>query len=170
MPGTTTGRLGAAALGLFGSQGFAPVVVGAIAKRAGVTTGSLYHHFDSKAGLYRLVRAGVEQRVLDRLEGAAAGRSLRTIADLAPVLLVGFDYLVSSGFTRLLGEPLPDSSEGTQQPDPIEQLLGRLIAGDGAPVAALIGAAWRAALSHASDSPEAAGAARAALTQLLSGT
>ena len=167
IPGTTTGRLVSAALELFGAHGYAPVGVASIASHAGVTTGSLYHHFGSKEGLYHLVRTDVEKRVVDRLEGAAATTTVGGVSELAPVLLVGFDYLVSSGFTRLLGEPFPDSSDGTQQPDPIEQLLGRLVAGDGAPVAALIGAAWRAALSHASDSSEAAGAARAALVQLL---
>ncbi len=84
-------------------------------------TGSLYHHFGSKAGLYQLVRADVEQRVLDRLEGAASVRSAQTLADLAPVLLVGFDYLVSSGLTRLLAEPSPESSDGIRRPDAIER-------------------------------------------------
>ena len=169
VPGTTTGRLVDAALELFGSQGFAPVGVGAIAERAGVTTGSLYHHFGSKAGLYRLVRTDVEHRVLDRLEGAAAARPGQTVADLAPVLVVGFDYLVRSGYSRLLGEPWPEPSDPVDQPDEIERLLGRLLAADGPPMGALIAAAWRAALLSASDGPDAALGARSALVRLLSG-
>jgi AcrR family transcriptional regulator len=170
VPGTTTGRLVVAALELFGSQGFAPVAVATIAERAGVTTGSLYHHFGSKAGLYSLVRTDVEQRVLDRLEGAASARSVRTVADLAPVLLIGFDYLVDSGFTRLLGEPVPERSDGISEQDAIERLLGQLIAGGARPIEALIAAAWRAALWHASDGPDAALEARTALARLLTGS
>ena len=120
VPGTTTGRLVEAALELFGAQGFGPVAVTSIAERAGVTTGSLYHHFGSKAGLYRLVRADVERRVTDRLEGAAATRSVRRIADVAPILIIGFDYLVTSGYARLLAEPSPEVAEEPAPPDEIE--------------------------------------------------
>ena len=169
VPGTTTGRLVVAALDLFGPQGFAPVGVAGIAERAGVTTGSLYHHFGSKAGLYQLVRADVEQRVVDRLEGAAAARPVRTVADLAPVLTVGYDYVVDRGFTRLLGEPAPEPADGGAAPDPIQQLLGRMVSGDDAPVETLIAAAWRAALWHAGSGPDAAREARAALVRLLTG-
>lgn len=170
MPGTTTGRLVAAALELFGAHGFAPVAVTTIAERAGVTTGSLYHHFGSKAALYQLVRADVEQRVLDRVEGAAAARSVRTIADLAPALLVGFDYLVRSGYERLLGEPAPEPSDGIRRQDAIERLVGQLLPGSGAPLDALVAAAWRAALEHASDGANSAADARAALEILLTGS
>lgn len=169
VPGTTTGRLVVAALELFGSQGFAPVAVTAIAERAGVTTGSLYHHFGSKARLYQLVRADVEQRVLDRMEGVAATRTVRTVADLAPLLLVGFDYVVSSGYLRLLGEPSPEPVDGTGEQDKLQQFFGRVVAGDDLPVDVLVAAAWRAALWHASDGAEAARDARAALERLLTG-
>jgi AcrR family transcriptional regulator len=169
VPGTTTGRLVVAALELFGAHGFDSVAVASIAERAGVTTGSLYHHFGSKAGLYQLVRADVEQRVIDRLEGAASGRSVQRVVDLEPILLVGFDYLASSGFMRLLGERSPEPPVGVRRHDPVEGLLGRLLPGDAAPVEALLGAAWRAALWHASDGSESARDARAALVRLLSG-
>jgi AcrR family transcriptional regulator len=169
VPGTTTGRLVDAALELFGSAGFEAVAVGAIAERAGVTTGSLYHHFGSKEGLYRLVRADVEQRVVDRLGGAASMRPVRTIADLAPVLLVGFDYLHRSGYARLLGERAPDSIDHPREPDPIEQLIGQLVGTEAPFVGALIAAAWREALRHAGSGSKAARDARAALERLLSG-
>ena len=170
MPGTTTGRLVVAALELFGAHGYEPVAVGSIAERAGVTTGSLYHHFGSKAGLYRLVRADVEQRVVDRLEGAASLRPIHTVTDLAPVLLVGFDYLVTSGLTRLLGERSPEQAGSDRHPDRIEQLIGSLTATDDALLAALIAAAWREALRRAGNGPDSPRAARAALARLLSGT
>jgi AcrR family transcriptional regulator len=169
VPGTTTGRLVVAGLELFGARGFTAVSVGSIAEHAGVTTGSLYHHFGSKAGLYQLVRTDVEQRVLDRLEGAAAVRTVQSLSDLAPVLLVGFDYLVTSGFARLLGEDFPETDEGTQLPDEIERFVARAVGADDATVATLVAAAWRAALWHASNGPEAVINSRQALTFLLTG-
>lgn len=42
-----------AAVLCFGRHGFAAATNHAIARRAGVTSGSLYHYFDSKAALYR---------------------------------------------------------------------------------------------------------------------
>lgn len=169
VPGTTIGRLVDAALVLFGSDAYDAVSVGAIARRAGVTTGALYHHFGSKASLYRLVRADVEQRVVDRIEGAASARPATTVADLAPLLLIGFDYLISSGSARLLGEDPPGPADGAGHADPIEHVLGRLIETDGSPVDALIAAAWRAALRLASHGPSEAVAARAAFARLLTG-
>jgi AcrR family transcriptional regulator len=168
VPGTTTGRLVEAALELFGAEGYAPVGVARIATHAGVTTGSLYHHFGSKADLYHLVRADVEQRVVDRLEGAAATQA-GSATDLAAVLGVGFDYLVSSGFLRLLAEPAPDSAGATPRRDPVEELVHRLLGEGQAPMPALVAAAWRTALRHAGDGPSAARDARRALTRLLAG-
>jgi AcrR family transcriptional regulator len=56
-----------------------------------VTTGSLYHHFESKIGLYLVVREEMEQRVVDRMTGAAAvagddpvGAALLSVADGVP--------------------------------------------------------------------------------------
>jgi AcrR family transcriptional regulator len=167
VPETTTGRLVSAALELFGAYGYGPVGVATIASHAGVTTGSLYHHFDSKAGLYHLVRTDVEQRVVDRLEGAAATRDVSGVSELAPVLLVGFDYLVRSGFLRLLGEPSPETPDGTPRPDPVEQFVDRLLGGQQDPLPALVAAAWRTALCHAGGGPHAAHDARAALERLL---
>lgn len=172
VPGTTTGRLVAAALALFGERGYAEVGVGEIAERAGVTTGSIYHHFGSKAGLYGLVRDDVERRVVDRLEGAAAARPVRSVADLAAVLLPGFDYLVRSGYARMLGEPAPESAADADDGapvDPIEALITALAPDGGAALGALVAAAWRAALGHAGRGADEARDARAALTRLLVG-
>jgi len=167
VPGTTTGRLVAAALEQFGASGFATVSVAAIAAQAGVTTGALYHHFGSKTGLWKLVRGDVEQRVLDRIEGAAAVARRQEVADLAPALLVGYDYLVRAGLTRLLAEPAnPDSGEDAPADDRIAATVDRLLDGTGAPVGELVSAAWRAALvAAAHDAP----AARRALERLLTG-
>ena len=53
---------------------FDEVTVGELADAAKVTTGALYHHFGSKFGLYAFVRNDVEQRLLDRMEGARRRR------------------------------------------------------------------------------------------------
>jgi AcrR family transcriptional regulator len=160
VPGTTSGRLVEAALALFGARGYDAVSVVEIAAAAGVTTGALYHHFENKAGLYILVRADVEQRVLDRIEGAAAVTTIRTPADAAPALLVGYDYLVRTGFARLIGETPPFDVDAS---DAVVTAVDRLLGGR-TPLGALVVSAWRTALWHAADDPAAA---RAALEALL---
>lgn len=136
------GRLAVAALETFGELGYYAVNVVDLSSRARVTTGSLYHHFGSKAGLYAFVRQEVERRILDRMEGAAAvvaaeGPARRVRA----TLLVAFDYATAQGFARLLGEqnPLPDD-------DPIEAFVARLVGPRRRALAPLIAATWRAAL------------------------
>ena len=153
------GRLVMAALEAFGAQGYGEVGVGALAAAAGVTTGSLYHHFGSKEGLYTTVRADVERRVLDRMEGAAAGRSDEPVpAQARAAVMVGFDYATSRGFVHLLAEP-PRAGAA----DPIETLLVRLL---GDPLGRLVLAAWRTALS-VSVTDERVAEARVALATLL---
>ena len=156
------GRLALRALEDFGEKGFEAVNVVDVAAAAGVTTGSLYHHFGSKVGLYTFVRAEAERRLLDRMEGAAAatragdGRA----AALRAALLIGFDFATGQGFTRLLGEPHP-----ARRVDPFTDLLAELCEGGPAPIAAMLAAAWRAALAAVADGTSVA-AAREALAAL----
>ena len=111
------GRLALRALEDFGGKGFEAVNVVDLAAEAGVTTGSLYHHFGSKVGLYTVVRAEAERRLLDRMEGAAEatlaadGRA----AAVRAALLVGFDFATGRGFMRLLGEPHPERAGGPRR-------------------------------------------------------
>jgi len=165
VPGTTTGRLVEAALELFGVQGYAAVPVTAIAARAGVTTGPLYHHFKDKAGLYTVVRTDVEQRVLDRIEAAASLRPVHSTGDLTPVLLTGYDYLVTARLTRLLAED-PPTNTGT--PDVVEQTIDQILHAT-PPLGFLVAAAWRAALWRAGNGPDAALQARNSFAHLLAG-
>lgn len=146
MPVSTSpkGRLVLAAVRLFGVRRFEEVTVGELADAAKVTTGAIYHHFGSKLGLYAFVREDVEQRLLDRMEGAVAastptsGRS----AVVGAALLVGFDFAVNEGFVQLLGA-LPAGAERdrlaemlTASTSPTSPVLGRMLA-----------AAWRATLT-----------------------
>ena len=145
------GRLALAAVREFGSRGFDEVTVAELATAANVTTGALYHHFESKLGLYAFVRTDVEQRLLDRMEGALAAS-----APVTGALLVGFDFAVREGFLHILGDP----PKGTG--DRLAGLLGEVTT----PVlGGVLAAGWRAALSAVADGaePEEARAALAAL-------
>ena len=136
------GRLALHALEEFGARGFAAVNVGDVASAAGVTTGSLYHHFGSKLGLYGFVRAEAERRLLDRMEGAAAARAADgPVAAMRTALLVGFDFAAGQHFARLLGERHP-----ARDVDPVAELLVRIGDGGRTPIARMLAAAWREAL------------------------
>jgi AcrR family transcriptional regulator len=67
----TTDGLVQAAAGLFGRQGYPATSLDDVAHAAGVTKGAVYHHFGSKAVLFRAVFVREERRLAERL--AAAG-------------------------------------------------------------------------------------------------
>jgi AcrR family transcriptional regulator len=140
-PASAKGRLVLAALDAFGRDGYAPVSVAQLARDAATTTGPLYHHFESKLGLYAFVREDVERRVLDRLEGALA-----VGGDTADALVVAFDYVARAGFARMLSEPHPDG-----RADPVAALLTERLADAPEPLGAMLAAAWRAALAASAD-------------------
>jgi len=156
------GRLALRALEDFGGRPFQDVTVGELAAGAGVTTGSLYHHFDSKLGLYSFVRDEAERRLLDRMEGAAAARAGDGVsAALLGALIVGFDFAAGQGFVRLLGEAHP-----ARERDPVADLLTEMSQGGPQPIGRVLAAAWRASLMAVADG-ESPPRARAAL-ELLS--
>ena len=156
------GRLALAAVKQFGARPFGEVTVGELAASAQVTTGALYHHFASKLGLYAFVRADVEQRLLDRMEGAvaASGPERGRSAALTAALLVGFDFAVREGFLHILGAPPP----GTER-----DRLAEMLRANTAPASPVLGrvlaAAWRAAVLAVADGGEPE-QARAALRSL----
>ncbi len=156
------GRLALAAVRQFGARPFDEVTVGELAAAAKVTTGALYHHFDSKLGLYAFVREDVEQRLLDRMEGAvaAAGDEADRSAAVATALLVGFDFAIREGFLHILGAP-PAGAERDR--------LAEMLSASTAPASPVLGrvraAAWRAALLAVAEGSELE-QARAALLAL----
>jgi len=159
IPGTAKARLVEAAVHQFEAAGYDAVNVTDLASKAGVTTGSLYHHFDSKLGLYLVVRTEMERRVVERMEGAAAA-SARPDAPRA-ALLVAFDAAVRFGVCRILAEPVPVDRE-----DAVEAALRPLFPRRLGTAPTILAAAWRAALlAVAAGTPSAT--ARAALDYLL---
>jgi AcrR family transcriptional regulator len=155
------GRLALVAVREFGTRPYRDVTVGELAAAAGVTTGALYHHFDSKLGLYAVARTDVERRLLDRMEGAAATAS-GVAQGVRAAMLVGFDFAVAEDFTRLLGDPAPVSGV-----DAVADLLERL-SGDGPALGRVLAAAWRAAVVAVADGVPI-GAVRQALVVIGSG-
>jgi AcrR family transcriptional regulator len=65
-------RLLRAAADLFARDGFAGTSLDAVAAGAGVTKGSLYHHFTGKADLFEAVFERQEARLAQRVAGTAA--------------------------------------------------------------------------------------------------
>jgi AcrR family transcriptional regulator len=62
-----------AARALFAEHGYAAVGVGSISRRAGVTSGAIYHHFASKAGLFAAVYEELVANTGARIAAARRG-------------------------------------------------------------------------------------------------
>jgi AcrR family transcriptional regulator len=67
----TRGALLAAARELFAERGFADTGRDDIATRAGVTSGALYHHFESKTAVAAAVVEALDAELVDRVVAAA---------------------------------------------------------------------------------------------------
>ncbi len=160
IPGTAKARLVEAALAAFGQHGYAGVAVGDLAAAARVTTGALYHHFGSKAGLYALVRTELERRVRDRMEGAEAVPT----ATLGIILGVGLEAARRQQAVRLLSEVSPIARE---------DLLAQWISVRGERrhrgLGPLLVGAWQAALAELARH-EDLDTVRSALVRLVQGT
>lgn len=160
IPGTAKARLVEAALAAFGQRGYAGVAVSSLAESAQVTTGALYHHFGSKAGLYALVRTEVERRVRDRMEGAEAVPS----ATLGVILGVGLEAARRQDAVVLLSEPPPIARE-----DLLAQWIAARSDARFSGVGPLLVGAWQAALAELARGagPETVKVALARLVQSL---
>ena len=140
-PGATPGRRHRTVQEL----GYERASVVQIAKDAGVTTGSLYHHFGNKLGLYVVIRNEFETRMTERMEGAAAALGGAGRRAVQAGLEVAFDAAVRFGVAQILAEPPPD-----QTPDTVAALLRELLR-SARPAGAMLSAAWRAALLAVAD-------------------
>lgn len=125
---------------IFERDGFDAAGVIDIATTAGVTTGSLYHHFESKLGLFQVIRREMERRIRDRMEGAfeAAGGGR---AGVNAAMLVGFDAAVKLRAARILS----DEPAGFEEPT-LQDALSGVMAPLPPPTASVLLGAWRASL------------------------
>ncbi|HET7580806.1 MAG TPA: TetR family transcriptional regulator [Bacillales bacterium] len=140
VPGTVKAKILELAVKDFSAKGYQGVHVKDLAKAADVTTGAIYHHFESKVNLYAIVREEMERRIVDRMEGAAA--VFDDPADsMKAAVLVGFDAAVKFDACRLLSEEDP-----SQGPDRIADFIGSLPMDEVNGLAYILPAAWRAAL------------------------
>jgi AcrR family transcriptional regulator len=70
-----------AATALFAARGYADVPVGEIARKAGITTGALYHQFGSKEGLFGAVYAQMMQRTFEQVVAARKANEHASVVD-----------------------------------------------------------------------------------------
>lgn len=164
IPGSSKWKLIQAGIRLFGELGYSKVEVDAIAAEAGVTIGSLYHHFKSKKAFYLTIRDDVARRIMDRMEAVA--ESVPPERALKSALLAAYDGMVKIGVGKLLTEPDPRGES-----DLIARYLGELAGQSGLEcpeeMGVIIAAALRAALSRDGGDPDGKKRGRTALNQLL---
>ncbi|WP_199039677.1 TetR/AcrR family transcriptional regulator [Glycomyces salinus] len=168
----------------FAADGYHDVALADVAQSAGVTKGAAYHHFGSKAGLFRSVVAEVQQEVGQRVAAAAARHddpweqlragcraflstgsdpAVRRILLLDAPTVLGWDQwraMDEQASARHLAEALKTLiTSGTITEQPVEPLT-RLLSG-----AMNEAALWLAR----SDDPEALTQTERALERLLDG-
>ena len=145
IPGTSKDTLIKIALREFSLRGYKGVNISELADKANMTTGAIYHHFGSKSNLYEVIRNEMEQRIIDRMEGAAS------LFDEVPeafnaALLVGLDFAVKKGICRLIGEEYPFNKT-----DKIEEFLSGLNSNKELPLEFVALSSWRSILMRISD-------------------
>jgi len=78
-----------AARELFAEEGYHAAAAGEVVRRAGLTRGAMYHHFEDKRDLFRAVVEEVEEEV-DGIVLSRARRALRETSDAWEALLAGY--------------------------------------------------------------------------------
>jgi AcrR family transcriptional regulator len=90
-----------AATAVFASVGYGEASVDEIARRAGVTRGAVYHHYDGKAGLFRAVAFRAQELVATRVV-AAAGESDDPVGQLRSGCHAFLDAITDGPTARIL--------------------------------------------------------------------
>lgn len=102
----TRGKLLEAARVLFLEFGFADTATPDIVRKAGVTRGALYHHFQDKTDLFRALAEDEAKAVADHID-----QETRDVTDAEQAMLTGsnafFDAMLVPGRVRLLMEEAP---------------------------------------------------------------
>ncbi|MGB0099303.1 MAG: TetR/AcrR family transcriptional regulator [Nocardioides sp.] len=89
---TRRAELLAIAAGLFAEKGFKNTTVRDIADAAGILSGSLYHHFDSKESMVDEILSTFQEGLFGQYDAILAG-DLDPLAQLEQAVLVSFDAI-----------------------------------------------------------------------------
>ena len=89
--GVTRERIVDIAIEAYAEQGYETTTNSDIASRAGITTGALYHYFDSKIEMYVAAYTDVQSRIYDRFSKSLVGVTgfvarLETVLETAHLL------------------------------------------------------------------------------------
>ncbi|MEI5907420.1 helix-turn-helix domain-containing protein [Bacillus spongiae] len=143
IPGTSKDTLIKVAIMEFSQKGYNGVNVTELAKKANMTTGAVYHHFGSKSKLYEVIRTDMEQRLIDRMEGAASLFDEPEEA-LKAALITGLDAAVKLNICRLISEETPYDKN-----DKIEEFLSNLTSTiQELPIEIILISSWRTILKE----------------------
>lgn len=145
IPGTSKETLIKVALEEFSTKGYKEVNITELANKANMTTGAVYHHFGSKSKLYQVIRNEMEQRILDRMEGATSLFEESNEA-LEAALITGLDFSVKFNICRLISEEAPYSKR-----DKIEEFLTNINTNTNLPLEIVLISSWRSILKGISD-------------------
>ena len=137
IPGTNKDRLITVALEEFCKTEFENVNITELAEKANMTTGTVYHHFGSKAKLYHVIRTEIEMRILDRMEGAASLFDKGNEA-MRAAMITGMDFVAKNGFSLLVCEQNP-----VHKNDKIEHFFSELNTKNDLPLQLVLMATWR---------------------------
>jgi AcrR family transcriptional regulator len=96
----TRAALIAAARDVFARDGYADSRTAEISRRAQVTRGALYHHFDGKPGLFRAVHEALEQDLVAAITHRAA-TEIEPLAVIAAGLGAFLDHCEDPAFARI---------------------------------------------------------------------
>ncbi|MBS4220026.1 helix-turn-helix transcriptional regulator [Bacillus sp. FJAT-49711] len=141
IPGSNKEKIIKAALEEFSLKGYQEVNIAELANKADMTTGAIYHHFGSKAKLYEIIRMEMEQRMVDRMEGAASlfdqeGKALEA------ALITGLNFSVKMNICKLLSEEKPYSNI-----DKIEEFITNMLKSENLPLELVLISSWRSILN-----------------------
>lgn len=140
IPGSNKEKIIKVALEEFSLTGFQGVNIAELASKADITTGAIYHHFGSKAKLYEIIRTDMEQRMIDRMEGAASLFDQEDEA-LEAALVTGLNFAVKMNICKLLSEEKSYSHKAE-----IEEFLTTMCLKENLPLEVVVISSWRSIL------------------------
>ena len=140
IPGTKKEALLKVAIDEFKNNAFTDVNINELAKKAEMTTGAVYHHFSSKTNLYTIIREEMEQRLIDRMEGAATlFQTSNEKSSAAMTTTLSFVY--EQNLCLLLGSPHPEGMIGK-----VDQYIASIQDNEDLPLEVILLPAWRSVL------------------------